>query len=162
MLCRLPALYNGATRTRTLEVFVDGVSVTEWTSSGTTDDFESIDMSGSSGRLIELVAVLAPTEWISIVEVRLVTLCMMRKNKKCMQEIAEGPDIMPLFLKISPLSFHRYTYQIQDMYRNVVSIHDHYTNVFVPSILEKQDYRTPKDRINDKQNKCIGTVQSIM
>lgn len=42
------ALYKGKTRTRTLEVYVDDVLVTTWTSSGTTDGFESIDISGMS------------------------------------------------------------------------------------------------------------------
>ncbi|CAM9369501.1 unnamed protein product, partial [Sphacelaria rigidula] len=68
------ALYKGATRTRTLEVVVDGVLATEWTSSGTTDDFEIIDMSGLSGKSIELVGVLASTEWISIVETEIMVV----------------------------------------------------------------------------------------
>ncbi|CAM9343615.1 unnamed protein product, partial [Sphacelaria rigidula] len=65
------ALYKGTTRTRTIEVYVDGVLATTWTSSGTTDYFEGVDVSGWCGKLIELVGVnLEPNEWISIIEVR--------------------------------------------------------------------------------------------
>ena len=54
---------------RTVEVYVDGVLVTTWTSSGTTTDFESIDISGTSGTTIEIVGVLGNNEWLSIIEV---------------------------------------------------------------------------------------------
>ena len=54
---------------RTVEVYVDGVLVTTWTSSGTTTDFESIDISGTSGTAIEIVGVLGNSEWLSIIEV---------------------------------------------------------------------------------------------
>eukprot|EP00752_Nemacystus_decipiens_P014959 g13318.t1 len=63
-----PALYKGDTRTRTVEVHVDGVLVTTWTSSGTTAGFEGIDLSGSSGSMIEIVGVLDDSEWLSIIE----------------------------------------------------------------------------------------------
>ena len=50
-------------------MYVDGVLVTTWTSSGTTTDFESIDISGTSGTAIEIVGVLGNSEWLSIIEV---------------------------------------------------------------------------------------------
>lgn len=52
-----------------MEVYVDDALVTTWTSSGTTDGFESIDLSGVSGEVIEVTGVLANSEWLSIVEV---------------------------------------------------------------------------------------------
>ena len=63
------ALYNGDTRVRTMDVYVDGTLVTTWTSSGTTAGFESIDLSGTSGSVIEIVGVLGNSEWLSIIEV---------------------------------------------------------------------------------------------
>lgn len=51
------------------QVYVDGELITTWTSSGTTDDFESIDLSGTSGELIEVTGILGESEWLSIVEV---------------------------------------------------------------------------------------------
>ena len=62
-------MYQGTTRTRTIEVYVDGALITTWTSSGTTEDFESINLSWASGQVIELTGVLADTEWLSIIEV---------------------------------------------------------------------------------------------
>ena len=62
-------MYKGSTRTRTLQVFIDSDLVSTWTSSGTTDDFESIDVSSTSGQLIEVTGVLADSEWLSIIEV---------------------------------------------------------------------------------------------
>lgn len=53
-----------------MEVYVnDSVRVTTWTSSGTTLNFESIDLLGSSGREITVTGVLADEEWLSITEV---------------------------------------------------------------------------------------------
>lgn len=54
---------------RTMEVYVDGTLVTTWTSSGTTDVFESIDLSGNAGEVIEVTGVLTDREWLSIMEV---------------------------------------------------------------------------------------------
>lgn len=54
---------------RTVEVYVNGVVVTTWTSLGTTNGFESIDLSGTSGTTIEIVGVLGDSEWLSIIEV---------------------------------------------------------------------------------------------
>lgn len=63
------AMYKGTERQVTAEISVDGVLITTWTSSGTTDGFEDIDMSGISGRGIEITGVLADSEWLSIIEV---------------------------------------------------------------------------------------------
>ncbi len=49
---------------------VDGVLATTWTSSGTTSGFETIDLSGVSGRVIDVTGQLADSEWLSITEVR--------------------------------------------------------------------------------------------
>lgn len=59
------------------QVYVDGALITTWTSSGTTDDFESIDLSGTSGEIIEVTGVLGDSEWISIVEVGYCCTCML-------------------------------------------------------------------------------------
>lgn len=64
------AMYKGTERQVSAEVYVDGALITTWTSSGTTDGFESIDLSGSSGQLLEVTGVLADSEWLSITEVR--------------------------------------------------------------------------------------------
>ena len=66
-------MHRGTTRTRTIEVYVDGALITTWTSSGTTDGFESVNLSWASGQVIELTGVLDDTEWLSIVEVSLVS-----------------------------------------------------------------------------------------
>lgn len=62
-------MYKGTERTRTMEVYVDDALVATWTSSGTTDDFESIDLSGTSGEVVEVTGLLTTSEWISIIEV---------------------------------------------------------------------------------------------
>ncbi|CAM9842773.1 unnamed protein product, partial [Ectocarpus sp. 8 AP-2014] len=63
------ALYNGDIRVRTIDVSVDGVLVATWTSSGTTDGFESIAFpDGISGTVINLQGVLDDSEWLSIIE----------------------------------------------------------------------------------------------
>lgn len=61
-------MYKGDTRTRTMDVYVDGVVQTTWTSSGTTTGFENIEL-GVSGHAVELRGVLADSEWLSILEV---------------------------------------------------------------------------------------------
>lgn len=63
-------MYKGATRMRTVDISVDGIFAVTWTSSGTTSDFETIDMSGYAGQDITITGVLDDSEWISIVEVR--------------------------------------------------------------------------------------------
>lgn len=54
-----------------MEIHVNDVLQTSWTSSGTTTDFERVDLS-LSGQAIELRGVLADSDWLSIVEVSLV------------------------------------------------------------------------------------------
>lgn len=63
-------MYQGDSRTRTIEIYVDGAMQTSWTSSGTTSAFESVDL-GVTGQTIELRGVLGDTEWLSIKEVGL-------------------------------------------------------------------------------------------
>ena len=67
---RRSAMYKGDERQRTVEVYVDDTLVTTWTSSGTTLDFESIDLSGFSGQEITDTGVMTDSEWLSITEVR--------------------------------------------------------------------------------------------
>ena len=64
-----PALYKGSTRVRTVEVYVGDVLATTWTSSGTTDGFESIDLSGYSGRYLTVMSLADDLQWLSLVEV---------------------------------------------------------------------------------------------
>ena len=52
-----------------MQVYVDGDMVTTWTSSGTTDGFESIGLTGAAGKAIDIVGVLGESEWLSIIEV---------------------------------------------------------------------------------------------
>lgn len=62
-------MYKGSTRTRTVQEYVDSDLISTWTSSGTTDEFESIDISSVSGQVIEVTEVLGDSEWLSIIEV---------------------------------------------------------------------------------------------
>ena len=66
-------MYEGDTRTRTMDILVDGQKIITWTSSGTTTDFETVEL-GITGQTVELQGVLADSEWLSIVEVRGFTL----------------------------------------------------------------------------------------
>lgn len=68
-----PAMYKGATRVKTLEVYAPDL-VTTWTSSGTTSGFESIDLSGNSAQHVTVVAVQGDLEWLSILEVSIVDI----------------------------------------------------------------------------------------
>lgn len=52
-----------------MDIYVDGAMQTSWTSSGTTTDFENVEL-GVTGQTVELRGVLDDTEWISIREVR--------------------------------------------------------------------------------------------
>ena len=61
-------MYKGDERTRTVDIYVDGVIVTTWTSSGNTLDFETITL-GVTGGTVELRGMLADSEWLSIMEV---------------------------------------------------------------------------------------------
>ncbi|CAM9695160.1 unnamed protein product [Ectocarpus sp. 6 AP-2014] len=65
------AMYKGTERQVTMEVRIDDTLVTTWTSSGTTDDLEAIDLSGTSGQTVEITGVLDDSEWLSIVEVEI-------------------------------------------------------------------------------------------
>lgn len=63
-------MYMGYTRVRTVDVSVDGALVTTWTSSGTTTEFEGIDLSGAYGQVLTITGNhLADSYWLSIVEV---------------------------------------------------------------------------------------------
>lgn len=62
-------MYKGDLRTRTMDIYVDGAMQTSWTSSGTTTDFENVEL-GVTGQTVELRGVLADSEWLSITEVR--------------------------------------------------------------------------------------------
>lgn len=48
---------------------MDGALATTWTSSGATSSFENVNLSGSSGQVVEITGVLGPFEWLSIIEV---------------------------------------------------------------------------------------------
>ncbi|CAM9252697.1 unnamed protein product, partial [Ectocarpus sp. 12 AP-2014] len=63
------ALFKGTERQVSMEVRVDDALVTTWTSSGTTDGFEAIDLSGTWGQVLEITGVLDDSEWLSIIEV---------------------------------------------------------------------------------------------
>ena len=65
---------KGDERTRTLNIYVDGVIVTTWTSSGTALDFETVTL-GVTGTSIDLRGVLEDSEWLSIMEVRRYCMC---------------------------------------------------------------------------------------
>lgn len=64
----LAAMYKGDSRTRTMGIYVDGNMQTEWTSSGTTTDFENVNLD-VIGEVVELRGVLGDSDWISIMEV---------------------------------------------------------------------------------------------
>ncbi|CAB1119192.1 unnamed protein product [Ectocarpus sp. CCAP 1310/34] len=64
------ALYKGDTRTRTIDMYVDGRHITTWTSSGTTTGFESVLLM-DQGQVVELVGDLNDDEWLSILEVEI-------------------------------------------------------------------------------------------
>lgn len=68
------AMYKGDSRIVNVDIFVDEVKQKSWTSSGTTTDFERIELS-ATGKTIELRGVLDEFEWLSITEVRVVQYC---------------------------------------------------------------------------------------
>ena len=70
------ALFRGDERTRTVDIYVDDVIVTTWTSSGTTSDFETVTL-GVTGSTIELRGVLEHSEFLSILEVQYVSISLM-------------------------------------------------------------------------------------
>lgn len=78
-------MYKGDSRTRTMDVYVDGLQADTWTTSGTTTDFETFKLGfyytsstssytyvhpGVPAKTIELRGVLEDSEWLSILEVR--------------------------------------------------------------------------------------------
>lgn len=67
--CLRSAMYKGDSRTRAIDIYVDGIMATSWTSSGNTLSFETVDL-GVVGKTIELRGVLDDSEWLSIMEVR--------------------------------------------------------------------------------------------
>lgn len=68
------AMYEGSERVRTMEIYVDGALVTTFTTSGTSNFFEVVYLSGVSGQVVTIEGVLADSEWLSIVEVGTVYL----------------------------------------------------------------------------------------
>ena len=75
-------MFRGTTRQRTVSITVDGTLVRTWESSGTTDDFEVVDLTGNdgellgnlasvgvSGQVVQITGQLGPNEWLSIIEV---------------------------------------------------------------------------------------------
>lgn len=65
-----------------MSITVDGTLVRNWESSGTTDDFEVVDLTGNdggllgnlasfgvSGQVVQITGQLGQTEWLSIKEV---------------------------------------------------------------------------------------------
>ncbi len=51
-----------------MDIYVDDVKATTWTSSGLTTAFENVEL-GVAGQTIELRGVLGESEWLSITEV---------------------------------------------------------------------------------------------
>ncbi|CAN0361959.1 unnamed protein product, partial [Ectocarpus sp. 8 AP-2014] len=68
------AMFKGTERQVSMEVRVDDALVTTWTSSGTTDGFEAIDLSGTWGQVLEITGVLDDSEWLSIIEAEIMVL----------------------------------------------------------------------------------------
>ncbi|CAM9649139.1 unnamed protein product, partial [Ascophyllum nodosum] len=64
------ALYNGDERTRTIEIYVDGVLATSWTNSGNTAGLELVGL-GVTGQEVMLRGVLDDSEWLSVNEVEI-------------------------------------------------------------------------------------------
>ncbi|CAM9225364.1 unnamed protein product, partial [Scytosiphon promiscuus] len=62
------AMYKGSERVRTMEVYVDGALITTYTTTGTTNFFEVVYLSGTPGQVVTITGVLADSEWLSIVE----------------------------------------------------------------------------------------------
>ncbi len=51
-----------------MDIYVDDVKATTWTSSGSTTAFENVEL-GVAGQTIELRGVMGDSEWLSITEV---------------------------------------------------------------------------------------------
>lgn len=67
-------LYQGNTRTNTIDVLVDAEKIVSWTSSGATTAFETVEL-GATGQTMELEGVLTDPECLSIMEVRDLHVC---------------------------------------------------------------------------------------
>eukprot|EP00903_Cladosiphon_okamuranus_P021656 g19910.t1 len=66
------AMYKGDRRVRTVDISVDGSLIATWTSSGTTSDFEGINLSGAYGQVVTITGRnLAGSDWLSIIEVEI-------------------------------------------------------------------------------------------
>ncbi|CAN0429725.1 unnamed protein product [Ectocarpus sp. 8 AP-2014] len=63
-------MYKGDERTRTLDISVDNLPYTTWTSSGATTGFETIEVD-TMARWISIAGVLEDSEWLSIMEVEI-------------------------------------------------------------------------------------------
>ncbi|CAM9298873.1 unnamed protein product, partial [Ectocarpus sp. 12 AP-2014] len=66
----LVAMFKGDERTRTLDIGIDNLPYTVWTSSGTTTGFQTIEVD-TMARSISIVGVLEDSEWLSIMEVEI-------------------------------------------------------------------------------------------
>ena len=53
-----------------MDIYVDDVLVTTWTSSGITAGFETVAL-GVTGSKVQLVGVLGDSEWLSLIEVNI-------------------------------------------------------------------------------------------
>lgn len=71
-LFRMSALYEGDSETASLLALVDGYTVVnDWTSSGTSLDFQTISLAGNYGQSIQLIAdSLEHDDFVDITEVR--------------------------------------------------------------------------------------------
>lgn len=65
------AMYRSDERVRTIDIYVDGVFIRSWTSSGTVAGFETVSLN-VDGQTVEMRGVLGDSEWLSIMEVRVV------------------------------------------------------------------------------------------
>ncbi|CAM9225071.1 unnamed protein product [Ectocarpus fasciculatus] len=90
------ALYQGTTRVRTVDVAVDGSPATTWTSSGTTDGFESIDLTGYSGQDITITGVLDDLEWVSIKETEIIVVSDDASSSPSPSTTTQAPVLAPI------------------------------------------------------------------
>ena len=68
-----------------MDILVDDVLVTTWTSSGSTEELEDIDLSGTEGQVIAATGVLDNSEWLSIIEVRSSLACFRDREEVACQ-----------------------------------------------------------------------------
>ncbi|CAN0221443.1 unnamed protein product [Pylaiella littoralis] len=117
------ALYKGTERQVTVGVFVDDDLITTWTSSGTTDGFESIDLSGTSGTVVTIVGDLGYSEWLSIIETEIMALSVVGTPTPAssmpapvtpVQPVMPTGDLQPVGLLPLPTTGGSDTYYIKD------------------------------------------------